>query len=1146
MTPEETEEHDDHLTARLAADDDCLALGKTPSDLGTASGVDGLGDDLAFLHALRQTLRRPATQEAVTARRAEGLPAAGFGRFHVRRELGRGGFGIVYLAHDALLGRDVALKVPRAEVLVNSEWRARFRREAQAAAGLDHANIVPLFEAGEAGPVCFLVSAYCPGPTLAAWLRERRDPVPCAEAASLLIALADATAHAHARGVVHRDLKPANILLVRGGVVSVVWSGDTQSPTHHSPLTTHHSRLTTHQPKITDFGLAKLLDSEPAAEPTRSGAIVGTASYMAPEQAAAGQEAVGPAADLYALGAILYELLTGRPPFQGESDLEILLRARADEPVPPRRLRPGVPRDLETICLKCLEKEPPKRYAGCATLAEDLRRFRDGRPILARPVGRLARAWRWGRRNPREAVLAALVSVLLLGGAAGAWLAERRRADQQAERHFQAGQARARAAGALRQIASLQQVFLWDEAKELLRRTEQDVLEAGLEDLGPQLEQARRDLDVAERLDRICMGRSLHVGKPPNGAESAAAFRAAFREYGLDVAAGDAALLGRQVREAAIREQLVAALDEWSLREPDPAVCRQVLAIARAADPDPWRDRFRDPEVRADWQALARLAEEADAKRLSPALLASLGNLLADRPEGIVLLRRALDEHPRDFWLNFGLAHALARQDSSDLGEVIARCRAALAVRPAGAVYNFLGNVLVQNKDPAGAIRAYRQAVEREPQLRAAYASLGHLLRDSGDLAGAIRVYRQAVERFPEVADGYYHLGCALHKNQEPTEAIRAFRQATDRNPRHAKAYSNLSAVLAEVEDWEGTIRASRQALNLNPKLTLAHFNLAQALQARGDLAGAVGAYRQALASDPQFAPAHVNLGNALKAGGDLAGAIRAYRQALEIDPQLATAYLNLGEALRESQDLAGATRAYRQARASDRRDANPRGALAVALFQQGRFAEAQLAARGALELFPADSPVRQSVNAYLQACEQRLEPLTAKLPAVLRGAAQAADAAEQLSLADLCQHGQKRYAAAVRLYAAAFAARPDLADDARNGLRQHAAAAAALAAAGQGEDAGGLEDAERARLRRQALAWLRADLAAWTQLAEQDELHRVYLQTTLRAWQRDPDLAGVRGADALAGLPPDEQQAWRAFWADVERRGSPLKKQRP
>jgi eukaryotic-like serine/threonine-protein kinase len=419
MKGEEPDPLDEQYAAWLAAYDKALEAGVTlpapPSELRSR-----LDRGAAFLHLLegvwpRGTPAEPAVTVAAgpppphegNAAPAPELPGE-LGRFHIRRELGRGGFGIVFLAYDPQLRREVALKVLKADALLDVEARQRFVREARAAAALDHPNVVPIHETGEAGGVCYIASAYCAGPTLAGWLRAQAEPVPARQAAALVATLADAVEHAHHRGVVHRDLKPANVLLVRG---------------EGSPDTTYPSPLTTHQPKITDFGLAKFQAGSPGASadaPTQSGAIVGTAAYMAPEQASGKTREVGPAADVWALGVILYELLTGRPPFMAETPLETLLQVQVDEPVPPGRLRARLPRDLETICLKCLRKEPRQRYTTARDLADDLHRFLEGKPIVARPLGPLQRGWRWCRRNPLPVAVALS---LLAGIAASAYFA---------------------------------------------------------------------------------------------------------------------------------------------------------------------------------------------------------------------------------------------------------------------------------------------------------------------------------------------------------------------------------------------------------------------------------------------------------------------------------------------------------------------------------------------------------------------------------------------------------------------------------------------------------------------------------------------------------------------------------------------------
>jgi hypothetical protein len=313
--------------------------------------------------------------------------------YEVLEELGRGGMGVVYKARQVALNRVVALKMILAGAHAGPADSARFKTEAEAVARLQHPHIVQIFEVGEHDGHPYFALEFLGGGL------DRQlagTPRPPREAARLVELLARAVHAAHAKGVVHRDLKPANVLLAADGT-----------------------------PKLTDFGLAKRLDE---AGQTASGAVLGTPSYMAPEQAGGQGNAVGPAADVYALGAILYECLTGRPPFQAATVLETLEQVRTQEPVAPTRLQPKTPRDLETVCLRCLEKKPGRRYATAEELAEDLRQFRGGEPVRARPVTALERGWKWARRKPALAAaygLLAAALVLGLGGGGAAWLWQR-------------------------------------------------------------------------------------------------------------------------------------------------------------------------------------------------------------------------------------------------------------------------------------------------------------------------------------------------------------------------------------------------------------------------------------------------------------------------------------------------------------------------------------------------------------------------------------------------------------------------------------------------------------------------------------------------------------------------------------------------
>jgi WD40 repeat protein len=325
---------------------------------------------------------------------------ATLGRFQLCRLLGRGGFGIVFLADDPTLCRSVALKIPRPEILFAKHAKQRFIREAQLAALLDHPGIVPVYETGEIGPLWYIASAYCNGPTLAAWLFRRREPAPSRLAAQIILYLSEAVQHAHSRGVLHRDLKPSNILL--------------------EPVETPQFPGFAYAPKVTDFGLRIRLE-EPH-DLTRTGMLLGTSRYMAPEQVIGDAKAIGVAADVYSLGVILYELLSGHPPFAGKHDTETL-RAIQHDPPPeaPLHLR-KVPRDLQAVCLKCLAKQPHLRYSSAAELAADLERHLGGRPVTARSVGPVARTARWCGRHPTvTALLASLFVVTLIGVVGVLW-----------------------------------------------------------------------------------------------------------------------------------------------------------------------------------------------------------------------------------------------------------------------------------------------------------------------------------------------------------------------------------------------------------------------------------------------------------------------------------------------------------------------------------------------------------------------------------------------------------------------------------------------------------------------------------------------------------------------------------------------------
>jgi serine/threonine-protein kinase len=986
--------------------------------------------------------------------------------YEVQDELGRGGMGVVYRAWDRRLNRPVALKMLLAGAYARPEDRERFRREAEAEAGLRHPNIVQVHDVGELDGRPYFIMEFVEGGSLAH--RLAGAPLPAGQAARLVAALAEAVQAAHDRGIVHRDLKPANVLLAADGT-----------------------------PKITDFGLARRLEDGPGL--THSGATLGTPSYMAPEQARGEKGAIGPASDVYTLGATLYECLTGRPPFRAETAAATLQQVVADEPVPPARLNPQVPRDLETICLKCLHKLSARRYPTAAALAEDLRRFLRGEPIAARPPGRGERLVRWTRRHPgRAALVAATALVALAAAGGGGWLIGQR---TQTVRAVTAD---------LREVARLQQQSALPEARVILERAQLRLGDGGRAQLRPLLDRARRDQQLLERLEAIRMTRSTYVeGRDNhladvrfNNAQADREYQKAFRGAALGGPPDDQDGAARRVKGSAVRVPLVAALDDWAVCAPDAVRRDWVLRVARGADPDAWRDRARDPATWGDAAALAELARTAPLADQPPPLLLALGERLQlAGGDGIALLRRVQKHHPDDFWTDLTLARAFYgewRRGQGDWTEAATYYRKALDIRPkAVAVLNNLGLVLVDVS----------------------------LLEDNAGAQwgpGAITIFRSALRIDPDFAPARNNLGLCMKHKGIWWLAIHEYRDALRADPDSAPAHFNLGEIDAGSGRINDAIGHYREALRVDPDFALAHYYLGLALLAKGRHDEVFEDYPVGVESLNQFR------GSGIRETDEL------YWQAARNDPAWVAARNGLRIPPQDNARLDEAIHHYRQAIRLEPGWDRPHGGLGQALLAKRQFAEANAAIGRCLELLPRkEADIRRNLELLRERC-RRLQALEGRLPGIVQGTDTPA-AGECLDAAELCLV-KGHYTTAAHLYAKVLAATPQLTEDLRAGHRFNAARAAALAGCARSDDVAGRAESELKELRNQSREWLRLELGAWAGKLDSGQIgERLQARRALSPWRDEPDLAGLRDPDSLDRLPPAERQEWRSLWGETE-----------
>jgi tetratricopeptide (TPR) repeat protein len=854
----------------------------------------------------------------------------------------------------------------------------------------------------------------------------------------------------------------------------------------------------------------------------------------------------------------------------------------------------GADAELVALALACLAPQAADRPRDGQAVADTLTAYLDGvqaRLRKAELAEAEARARAAGEARRRRLALALAGTVLLavaLGGGTAFWL----QADRQA-RQAQVTREVNDALGEVARLRDKARTTPADGAALFAQAREQAQRALTLVQTGPvddalrlQVQRVKGELDDEEKdrqflaaIDRARLAEAeTEVGQNRFARERAVElFREAFRAYGLPAGEGEPAVAAARLRQRPppVREAVNAALGEWIDLASDPGVpvpephldwLRALAAGPNQGGAAEIRAARQEKDPRKRLAALEKLAAEADVRQLPAQSLKSLARyvLAAGSLDGAVaLLRRARQQYPGDFWINEDLGMTLRAAGPDHWQEAVRYLTAAVSLRPdsTGAHTN-LGVVLGAQRRFDEAITCHRKAIELSPKYVRAHINLASTLADQGKADEAIATYRTALDIDPKNVLALYGLARALGDQGKTDEAIAGYHKVLDIDPRHAKAHNNLGLALKNKRELDEAVARFRKALEINPGLPEAHLNLGYTLLTQRKWAEAVPHLRATVAAWPADAEAHAHLATALQGQGKLDEAIPCFHQALAMDPYLPEAHLNLGYALLAQRKPAEAVPHLRTAVEFRPTDVDAHYTLGSVLMNLRQGDEAAACLRRTIELAPGHAEAHCDLGNVLRwrgefaaalpvlkrghelgsrradwkhpsaqwvsECEQMIER-EKRLLLVLDGKVKPADARERLEWARFCGWTQ-RFAAAARLTAEAFAAEASLADDLKSGARYLAATAAVQAAAGVGRDAGGLDAGQKAGLRKLALAWLKADLAARTKLPARA------LADALRHWQADRGLATVRGGQALEALPDAERAGWAEFWTEVQK----------
>jgi serine/threonine-protein kinase len=979
-----------------------VAVPSTPADSLDAGLAAGFGRPVKTPRSSLDASHRPLLlKEAdgesahVVRPNSEAMPdkAEAGDRYQLFGEIARGGMGAVLRGRDADLGRDLAVKVLLEKHAGRPEVLRRFIEEAQIGGQLQHPGVVPVYDIGRFGERPFFTMKLVKGQTLAALLGERADPsTDRARFLAITLQVAQTLAYAHARGVIHRDLKPANIMVGAFGEVQVMdWglakvlaeggiadeekaSRGRQSPQDGSLIRTARS-----SGSMGSFGTD-----------TEAGSLLGTPAYMPPEQANGDVANLDRRADVFALGAILCEILTGSAPYLGRSAEEVRRKAANGDLVDALARLGSCGGDTELIALTraCLSPEAIDRPKDAQAVAEALATYLDGvqerlhQAELAEAQARAKALEEAQRRRLTVALAATVLLAVTLGGGGWLWIKTDREARQ--TRVAREVNEALNKATSLRERAKATPVggaALFAQAREQAQRA-QALVENGPADtmltvqvrhLQVELDDEEKDRKLLDALERARVAKAdLDETKHQFSFERAVPlFREAFREYGLPAGEGDPASAVTRIlkRSAAVRETLVSILDEWidlasgpnsRVREPHLGWLR---AVAGGIEPaQGWIREFRIAQAEnnlANRRArLEKLAREADVRKLPAHTLTRLGQRLmgVQAPTSALhLLRRAVKQYPADVWLNHDLGMvALTFPGQAELEDALRYLTAAVALRPDSAAIRLnQGNALIHLGRSDEGIACYRRVIHLDPNYASAHRNLGIVLKNREEIDEAVTCFRNAVKLDPSFTYAWGDLAIALGANKKFDEALACLKKALELDPNLAMTHTSFGIVYKQMGQFGRAITSLRKALDCDPNFVLTHYNLGNVHEQMGQFNRALSCYRRAIRIDSRYPLAYVGLGHVYLKTGRPEEALAVARKAIELNPTNPIAHTCLAFALEDTGKLDEAIATHRKAVEIAPKLANSHMNLGIALKIKGQFDEAIACHRKAIELDP-------------------------------------------------------------------------------------------------------------------------------------------------------------------------------------------------